>query len=167
MIKLNLNHSKECTKCKTIKKKCLFRKNERGYFGLASWCLGCESQLTKSYNKKNIKKIKLIKRLRRLDPAWIKKNESYVWRKTYKLNHEQYELMLRNQGGGCAICGAKSNGASKTYIRRRFCIDHNHVTGKVRGLLCVICNAGLGNFRTDIRKDFLLKKASEYILKND
>jgi hypothetical protein len=49
---------------------------------------------------------------------------------------EEYAVMLEAQGGGCAICGAKP----KT---RRLHVDHDHATGKVRGLLCHRCNRAL------------------------
>jgi hypothetical protein len=49
---------------------------------------------------------------------------------------DEYARMLEAQGGGCAICGAKP----KT---RRLHVDHDHATGKVRGLLCHRCNRAL------------------------
>lgn len=54
---------------------------------------------------------------------------------------EQYEAMLAAQGGGCAICGA----GPKT---RRLHIDHDHMSGKVRGLLCHRCNRALPTWVT-------------------
>jgi hypothetical protein len=53
-----------------------------------------------------------------------------------KLTDEQYAEKLKAQGGGCAICGRKPNPDAK----RRYCQDHNHKSGKLRGLLCFICN---------------------------
>ena len=75
----------------------------------------------------------------------------------YGITLEQYDKMLANQNGGCAICGAKTPSNRTKY----FAIDHCHATGKVRGLLCMKCNRGLGLFndRTD-----LLKSASNYLL---
>jgi hypothetical protein len=61
----------------------------------------------------------------------------------YGISPEQYDLMLRYQGGACGICGERPTG--------RLCVDHDHVTGKVRGLLCHRCNLGLGNYRDDQR----------------
>ena len=56
----------------------------------------------------------------------------------YGLTIEQYEDMFRSQNGMCAIC----NGFS--LAGRRLAVDHNHNTGKVRQLLCSICNTVLG-----------------------
>ncbi len=53
---------------------------------------------------------------------------------------EQYEALLQQQGGGCAICGRKDSGRKDN----RLSVDHNHETGAVRGILCVKCNSILG-----------------------
>jgi len=73
--------------------------------------------------------------------------------KKYGLTVTQYESMLAEQGGGCAICGTKPDG-------KRLAIDHCHKTGEVRGLLCSPCNVGLGHFRDDTD---LLYKAVKYL----
>jgi hypothetical protein len=53
-----------------------------------------------------------------------------------------YEAVLAEQGGGCAICGRRAKAGG-----RRLNIDHDHVTGAVRGVLCASCNRGIGWFR--------------------
>ena len=63
--------------------------------------------------------------------------------------------MLAAQDGKCAICGTTSTGN-----RKAFHVDHDHKTGKVRGLLCSNCNTGIGNLRDDIG---LLNRAIEYL----
>ena len=62
--------------------------------------------------------------------------------------------LLRQQGGGCAICGEKDFDA--------LCIDHDHATGRVRGMLCGKCNFGLGFFRDNV---LYLQQAIRYLLK--
>ncbi len=59
---------------------------------------------------------------------------------TYGLSYEQYQHMLQSQSGCCDICGG-TNGDRPLHI------DHDHLTGKVRALLCVRCNHMLGNAR--------------------
>lgn len=71
----------------------------------------------------------------------------------YGLSHETYLLMLQKQNGVCAICGQPPG-------QRALSVDHNHETGKVRGLLCASCNQGVGNFRDSI---VLLRKAETYL----
>jgi len=51
--------------------------------------------------------------------------------------------MLKEQGGGCAICGETKPLKGKNYL----CVDHCHETGEVRGILCHACNTGLGKFK--------------------
>lgn len=79
---------------------------------------------------------------------------------SYGLTPEIYELLLREQGGGCAICGSKSPGGQRRYKSDSFAVDHDAVTGKVRGLLCGNCNRALGGFR-HIPK--FLRKAARYL----
>jgi hypothetical protein len=66
----------------------------------------------------------------------------YVAR-TYQLAAADYDRLHRIQDGRCAIC-QRATGAS-----RRLCVDHDHATGKVRGLLCRPCNDMLGHGRDD------------------
>lgn len=62
----------------------------------------------------------------------------------YGLTADEYELIKTQQGGVCAIC-RRHNGSSKALA-----VDHDHVTGIVRGLLCGMCNKNvLGHLRDD------------------
>lgn len=56
----------------------------------------------------------------------------------YGITPEDYIFLFEAQGGVCAICGNENTGG------RNLCVDHNHETGKVRGLLCTSCNTGVG-----------------------
>jgi hypothetical protein len=59
----------------------------------------------------------------------------------YGIRHSDYERMLAEQGGVCAICGTTAADSRKKYL----CVDHCHKTGRVRGLLCTKCNVAIGN----------------------
>jgi hypothetical protein len=60
----------------------------------------------------------------------------------YGISIEEYERLLKRQNGRCAICKSPPvNGRGKTLQ-----VDHDHATGRIRGLLCHGCNAGIGNF---------------------
>jgi hypothetical protein len=63
--------------------------------------------------------------------------------RTYGITTEQYEALLSAQDGVCAIC--KENGEDRG--AKSLAVDHCHTTGRVRGLLCRRCNAGLGQFK--------------------
>lgn len=74
--------------------------------------------------------------------------------RAYGIEPSEYYEMLEQQGNGCAICKAEP-----TY--RAMNIDHNHKTGKVRGLLCDKCNLSLGH----IEREGFLEKAMQYLAK--
>jgi hypothetical protein len=66
--------------------------------------------------------------------------EDYRLRKTYGISLAQFNEMVDGQGGRCAICGIRPV---------RLHIDHDHVGGAIRGLLCINCNMALGLLRDD------------------
>ena len=74
----------------------------------------------------------------------------------YGISPEQYEKMLASQGGGCALCGQDGSTSRGGVLH----VDHCHTNGHVRGLLCDLCNRGLGLFKD--RPD-LLRRAAEYL----
>jgi hypothetical protein len=76
----------------------------------------------------------------------------------YGITADEYDQLLKNQNGGCAICGKCEN--HKNMKHRELCIDHSHNSGHVRGLLCSKCNLGIGHFFDNYD---LLLKAAEYI----
>ena len=61
-------------------------------------------------------------------------------RRNYDISLEEYEEMLSIQGSKCAVCKTEKAGGKHNV----FCVDHDHVTGKVRELLCKDCNIVLG-----------------------
>jgi hypothetical protein len=74
----------------------------------------------------------------------------------------RYQEMLREQGGVCAICAQPERAPDKASGKTKdLAIDHDHVTGAIRALLCSNCNRGLGLFNDD---DALLAKAQAYVL---
>lgn len=85
--------------------------------------------------------------------------QEYRFRK-YGVTREWYATEAAK---GCAICGAFLSSESKIK-RERGHIDHCHETGKARGVLCDLCNKGLGQFRDSI--DYLTK-AIEYLRKSN
>ncbi len=73
----------------------------------------------------------------------------------YGISEDDYYSLLNKQGGMCAICG-EFLASDKEF----FCIDHDHKTGKVRGLLCSKCNRGIGHFDDE---SWILLSAFNYI----
>lgn len=82
----------------------------------------------------------------------------YHLKKTFGLTVDQYDEMLRAQGGGCAICGRLPRPDIALHV------DHDHETGIVRGLTCFRCNNALGDFNDD---PALLARASDYLDRHD
>jgi len=71
----------------------------------------------------------------------------------YGISLEDYQQMYVAQEGRCAVCAGAVSG-------ERMCVDHNHVTGKVRALLCRMCNKSLGGFGDSVER---LQAAIDYL----
>lgn len=72
------------------------------------------------------------------------------YQRKYGISVEQYEAILRDQGGVCAIC-------ERPPKTRRLHVDHDHKTGEIRGLLCYRCNRALPDY---VGLEWLLKAAT-------
>lgn len=79
-----------------------------------------------------------------------------TYKKKYGITLSQFNEMLAAQNGRCKICGSEKAGS----IGQNFAVDHCHSTGRVRGLLCINCNARLGWY--ELYKD----KADKYLEKS-
>ena len=65
----------------------------------------------------------------------------YYFEDNYGITFEEYQERLDLQGGVCAICDSPPpEGQRKKFL----CVDHDHETGEVRGILCDSCNRGIG-----------------------
>lgn len=114
-------------------------------------------QYYKNYREKPENKVKQYER----EKKWKSNNKekSQISEKKKRLKYkygitmEDYKNIFHSQGSCCAICGVSNlptNGA--------FHLDHDHTTGKIRGILCNKCNHGLGLFMDNT--DFLLRAAT-------
>ena len=79
-------------------------------------------------------------------------------RRRYGLSYEDFLAMLEKQDHKCAICGCHIEEKERDAN-----VDHNHLTKKVRELLCRLCNVGIGHFKEDSE---LLRKAAAYLDKH-
>lgn len=77
-----------------------------------------------------------------------------AWIKQYGITPEDYQQMMDEQEGKCVLCREECSSG------QRLSVDHNHDTGKVRGLLCRNCNRGLGLLKED---PSVLLRAIEYL----
>lgn len=115
--------------------------------------------LARENRKNNIEKYKekeaaLRKRLGQ------KRNTGEVCRRL-KLDVSVYYKMLEEQNNRCKICGNEETRKSRTEGKVcQLAIDHCHISGKIRALLCHACNVAIGSFKDDIQ---LLKNAISYL----
>ncbi len=75
-------------------------------------------------------------------------------KKMYGIDQKDYDEILEKQNGVCAVCGKKD---------APLCVDHNHISGKVRGILCRKCNSAIGLLQDDKE---IVKRAFEYLEKD-
>ena len=127
----------------------------------------------KEYRERNLEKVRQQSRdwnrnnrarYKSTNKKWYEDNKDSInfrcrknkIKREYYLTIEQYNQMFVDQNGVCAICGEKQENG------KNLSIDHNHETGKVRGLLCTRCNTGIGLLK---EKEDILLKAIEYLKK--
>lgn len=80
------------------------------------------------------------------DKEWLARyGRAWSRRKKYGISDADYDKMLSEQGGVCAICRNPETSRTQSGAIKEFAIDHDHKTLKVRGLLCAQCNKGLGH----------------------
>lgn len=129
--------TKICKTCKQEKELTEFYRNKGNKLDRDARCKLCRNAAARARHKANPKRQKA---------AHIK------WK--YGITLDQYNILLESQNNVCAIC--KQICASGNDLG----VDHDHITGNVRGLLCVLCNNGLGQFRDN--PDWL-NTAAEYV----
>lgn len=83
---------------------------------------------------------------RRPNPA---RDRDMALQRKFGITQEQYEAMLEAQGGVCKICLQEERKARHGVIMA-LAVDHDHETGKIRGLLCNNCNLGIGKFSDNV-----------------
>lgn len=86
----------------------------------------------------------------------LKSRESHL-RRTYGITLEQYDDLLKKQKGCCPVCERHH-----TEIKGSLCVDHNHKTGEIRGLLCTYCNRYRVGHHTDSE---LVARIARYLKK--
>lgn len=79
-------------------------------------------------------------------------------RKKYGITLEDYDRMLKEQGGKCALCGRIGSGRKSD--RGNLLVDHDHQTKKNRGLLCYLCNRALAAWGDNVVG---IKRVLEYV----
>lgn len=127
-----------CPRCEGNPSKEDFHVNKSRKTGVSCYCKSCTSIL-------NRERRSLPESPERQRRAFIK------WK--YGISQEEYLSLLEKQNFKCAICNThheevrRPGNLKHTGISYGLCIDHDHLSGKVRGLLCNQCNRALGLFK--------------------
>lgn len=125
---------KACSKCHETKPiECFYRDRRRGR---NARCKQCKNQDLADWRVKNRDAHNETERRRY---ASSPKKWARHLRNRYGITPETYQALLERQAGRCAICSIAHGDGEET-----LCVDHDHLTGRVRGLLCAKCNRMLG-----------------------
>lgn len=119
------------------------------------------------YYRANREKIRERRKLNKFNPEFQRKRKireerykpswrRYHLKKNYGITPDEWNDMLIQQDGRCAICSRDFSEINKKHIH----VDHNHMTGAIRQMLCHKCNQGIGSFNEDVS---LLRAAVQYI----
>ena len=133
---------KTCTRCKQEKAETEFTPDKRRKSQLQAACKACCAEWQRSNNKK---------------ASSIQQRRERHLQKNYGKSVQEYEALHSAQRGLCAICSMPGNS-------RGLFVDHCHVTGDVRGLLCHKCNVGIGFLGDDLSG---IINAAQYLSKSE
>lgn len=170
-----------CTKCELTKPLDRFSPRARPPGRKSGWCKDCTNEYARTWRAINpdAKQRKYTKTYRERHPEkvremqrdWYDRNRGVLvqarWARRIRENHgltvDEYDAMLTEQDGKCAICRKDAaDEQRKAFWDTHLSVDHCHSTGAVRGLLCNSCNLAIGKFSDD---PVLLLRAASYLLK--
>lgn len=149
--------TKICSKCRKSLKLDEFHKNKAMKDGLNNVCKQCKSQ----YCKDNAEEYKRRNKAKYNTEKGRRMYRNCMYKSTFGITIEDYDKMYALQDGKCAIC-RKPETTVMNGKAINLSVDHDHSTGKVRGLLCRSCNHGIGNFLDNTE---LLHEAIKYIVR--
>jgi hypothetical protein len=144
------NGIKYCPECKIRKPISEFLYNNAARDKVDFFCIDCKKKLAKRYRQTPEDRRKYYqKRKRDIINSRLLRN--------FGITLEQYEKKLEEQNGKCEICGL-----TPIENKKSLAVDHDHNSGRVRGLLCNNCNVAVGFLKDNVDK---AKKMTEYITK--
>lgn len=150
---------KQCGRCGNEKLSVEFYRSSRRADGRSTYCILCAKALRAEWVAANADKVQASNAARQPDVK--RRDHRQFWLKNYGLDQQAYTALLANQGGVCAICQlAERYIDARTGLPRNLAVDHDHATGRVRGLLCGRCNRALGQLNDDPDR---LRRALAYL----
>lgn len=163
--RITLIGSKVCKRCRENKPDSEYYPNPNRP-GLLAICKECNVKRGNEWKARNRERVneqqrQRVERRRYTDDAERRAARRRIahncdLRRKYGITIDEFDALLAEQGGKCAICGAASPGARV----KHFNVDHCHETGRVRGLLCFRCNGGLGSLGDTVEA---LERAIAYL----
>lgn len=126
--------SKPCAACKTTKPLTEFFTDRSRRLGVTPDCKACRTARTSTYSK-GTEKAKVRRRA---------SSRRHRFSEKYGITPEEYDVMHAEQGGRCSICDRPESKVDRHGTEYRLAVDHDHATGRVRSLLCSLCNRGIG-----------------------
>lgn len=164
--KLSTEGFKLCPRCSETKPLVAFYPHGGTRDGRSGWCIECHKAASRARKAANREQAKEYNAAYRARPG-VKEELSAkhrMWQlRRYGLTPEEYDKLLAEQGGVCAICGLPEYVIDRRKGKPRcLSVDHDHVTLKVRGLLCGRCNRTIGHFEDN---PAVLARAAAYLQK--
>lgn len=137
---------KYCPRCTKYQRGDAFHKDSSKKDGLNMWCIECHKKARKA--RESTPEGRQTKAM---------KQRIYTLARNYGITVEEYEQKFAEQNGLCAIC-------DQPQPERLLAVDHDHITGQVRGLLCSKCNLMIGNAGEYGDNTWVLQQGITYLL---
>lgn len=148
----------KCSICNEVLKLDSFYRYSKSTTGRKGQCIECYTRVGGEYRRDpRVRKLISERRskFKRENPEEAyRRQRKYAFKKKYGITLDDYDAMLGQQEGRCAICFTLPMPDSPLYV------DHCHDTGQVRGLLCQGCNSGIGQLGDDQNR---LRSAIRYL----
>ncbi len=137
---------RRCSVCSLEKLLKEFNRARKGFLGRDTKCKSCKSQYNEKYRREN--------------PGRFAENVArWTLLRKYGITLEYYKELFDKQRGICGICGSSERDIVNGK-RKDLAVDHDHLTGRVRGLLCGVCNRGIGALGDSVER---IRRALKYL----
>jgi hypothetical protein len=146
-----------CTSCNETKslQDYYFESNKKGGKRPRAICKLCHSEYNKNWEKNN--KDKAAAKTKRYRHKYPEKTRAVALKRYFDMTLEELNQIEKEQNTSCMICKIHQDDLGES-----LCVDHDHETKDVRGILCRRCNLALGQFRDNVE---LLENAVKYLKK--
>ena len=149
---------KICNKCHQEKDITDFDRHPDCKFGVSGVCKKCKNTSRKEQDRLHPERKKKWRKQSYQKNKDKAKEQYLVYH--YGINLKEFEYLLQKQNNLCAICQKSETVKHQSGTPKQLSVDHDHETGKIRGLLCYNCNRGIGHLQDNVE---ILKSAISYL----